>query len=1581
MAARKFHIPYRAYRYTGYLLAAILVLTVFFFLFLERVIPYAIDMAAIKYTIEQSIQEGTGIRADIRELSVKITMLDGVQVLFDNNVLYDPTGLEIADAGQVVVNVRLLPLLSRRTSVSKITFTNIAVVMDEKGFQYQVKKPETAEKTVLLEDTTIELNNYRIMVDRFFDGKNKYLLHGDYLSLGHFNSKKPLTLEGQGTGFFGHKAADERIGRFKLAIRANQRIVRGSRFNWKDVYLFQLAINNVELPTLGHIVSAYGLPVNASGKVGQLQLTYNGEDYPSTLTLIGNTAADTKIELPPYRFEFDPGKLTFTTKLDMNPESKWATLSDLVLTLANPDFQGIIKGDLHLKMPFEQSRMNLAIRTSPLSLTGLDVLPVLSPAQRQLLGGIDGTFASDMQVSGSPQKPDVKGLVRLNNLAVKAENGDFLIRNLDGRLRMLSTNRMVLEQLRGIVADSPLNAKGLLDLETKRLEGQLSAPRINLHKLQQIARIFNPHNAALGAFVLSGRSGVDLQARGTLDDPQLHGQFQLGPAHLVDARNGQVLLQQVTGKFNLTGDRIVIPGLAGYVGQNPIQVAGWLRQDRTNSDLRVRAPRLDLASAQATAQMLTALAGQPPEILRQITLVGSAVVDMRLMGNLSAPRIQGEARLNGANVTYHPMNATFRSLTGHIGMTPDVIRVNSVRGHFRQIPFTLGGTVNPDFKHYQLRLNTPELAIATFQSLIAEFAPEVNNQLRQAGIQSGMVRLALQLSPSFNRGVGGIVHLRNLVANPAMLGQPVYIAQLRYDIGQERLEIPRGLTTVGRLKLQTWGYVAGSNYNLNLIADRLPVSYFREERAFLQRFVPTLPTVYNTAGAVNIVANVQPQRYKAQIDFLNAGASMKELKFPVYNVNGRLALTTGNTFQAQTNNLRFRYANSLAEVHVTMSSPRHIRATVNGEASPLLLNDLVNGNRSPVFTASTLPFDAALSGIIGQLSGRGQGNNLSLTARLNPGGLFSNQPVVHPVALEPVPHQEPVITAALRLVNDTLDIDHILAHVSENNGAVLTGQVQHVFMPELAKTALSFATSPVLDLDETARAFHVAEDDTLAGQLKGHVNWFSEPGRNHAEGHLAFEGVKSAFLQINNLDGVVKLFGTQLNLAIDNLQIPGLDTGLTAMIPDIRIQPMPVETFDMQGTLLNIDQVSHWAEEVLNNRVAELMAQLPFAPASAGPSNEAAGRLPFEIMGGTAAMGEVVLNNIRLDEVQAMVRMTADRTFGLNNLNAKIADGEVDGVFAMAPLWNNRMLAQLRLDDIEASALVKMMTDSPSQIFGKMDGFIDLTTEGDTPQEMLANATGGGELYIEKGRLPQVARLETMLLAVSEITGNLTSGDFSGFSLRNLNWGSLARLATRYRTDYFATMAGSFTLNQGLLHTDDLLVDGQNLDFQVKGDLRLTDNHANLTVRGQFDRELGSGLGTISNSLFGRSFRMSGPLRSLLEFTGVGKRLNKGDALAAIGSLTGAYEVYNLFRGGFDFKPKNIVRLSSTLSSIRFLRFIPGFNNLIGRIPGIGFVPGINLPMRNDWLVFEVDIIGPLNSGKSIKNLRWVRDSKDWQSP
>ncbi|MBY0449091.1 MAG: AsmA-like C-terminal region-containing protein [Cyanobacteria bacterium] len=401
-------------------------------------------------------------------------------------------------------------------------------------------------------------------------------------------------------------------------------------------------------------------------------------------------------------------------------------------------------------------------------------------------------------------------------------------------------------------------------------------------------------------------------------------------------------------------------------------------------------------------------------------------------------------------------------------------------------------------------------------------------------------------------------------------------------------------------------------------------------------------------------------------------------------------------------------------------------------------------------------------------------------------------------------------------------------------------------------------------------------------------------------GHTTWQDLNIPFFSISKTSGKAVFTGTEGSFSVSEFRVPGLDAQLSGKMDDLTHYPFRLSEVTLQGKRLVVPLLQKYMTQVVLEKFQKNWLEKLLGPLK--PEDPA---VPFEFQAAPITYDSVVYDDVLLSQYYGKLAIFPTGYFELNDVRFKAAGGEVSGALSMDPLKKNHMSLSLNLHKVKVNPLAKTLLNAPNVIFGDMDGKVQVSSQGETDNELVKNADGTVGFVIENGRLPAVAKLETILTAA-----NLLRGGIAGLSLNNL-----FRALSPLDTNYFAKLSGDFRMLSGVGHTENLLSSGKDLSLSVKGRVNMLDAAADLQVIGAMSQNVNGVLGH-----FGKA------------------------------------------------------NLTSALHWIPVLGTLPnGKEGIIYHIPGLGYIPGLG-GIPKDVHRFQVNILGPVNQLRSIKDFRWLTE-------
>lgn len=417
------------------------------------------------------------------------------------------------------------------------------------------------------------------------------------------------------------------------------------------------------------------------------------------------------------------------------------------------------------------------------------------------------------------------------------------------------------------------------------------------------------------------------------------------------------------------------------------------------------------------------------------------------------------------------------------------------------------------------------------------------------------------------------------------------------------------------------------------------------------------------------------------------------------------------------------------------------------------------------------------------------------------------------------------------------DIDLTLGTLGQ---VLMQGEVTHLAQPGQRLGTLSVHTPEALNARALAPWLGEKSKGTIDIQFEGELK---EAGNPMLVGEASTRNLVLPKLMLNKNDMVLTFNGVDGEFRINQTGIPGMNIQFKGPIEDWAVLPWRIANADLTGKTFAIAAWERFNQVVLIDFIQnEVLGRFASSGQSTGkaltpkslvdptaPSAQpAAALLPFELVDARIAVDEAIYNNILLEKVTGGLQLSSFGYVQLQQLKARVADGDLVLNVTMDSHLNNYTVVDLQAKHVKANPLASVLLAAPNEIFGDLDGRIQFTTQGQTNDEMLLNTNGLVEFGIVSGRLPTVAKIETLLAAANTLRGGVLG----------LNLNNLFRTLHLTNSDYIANINGTLNLNQGSALTDNLRTQGTNLSLLGQGSIRLTDGLADMVLYGDMSQNV-----------------------------------------------------------------------------------------------------------------------------------------------
>jgi hypothetical protein len=1427
---------------------------------LLKAVPLLIDTTDMKRQIEDGLHQSTGVHFKIKTLTLEPTLFHGIQTHLNTTAITDIQHRKLGSVKKITVQIRYLPLLTRQTpEIAKIHLRQVYVPVGEsslfKAIHLKLIKPRKTGflNPAELKNTEVLLSNYRIedtipapSTQQGLPRVRRFHISGNKIFIRHLESKKPIELSGTGELAYlmaspkTSKPFKQSMGKYRLFVKVPQFVAKTekSQFNPEDLKELNLTLNGKPLNlnvqyrhkpgqvAQGYLKSTHMDLFQAQALVFQLADTLGLSVSPqaSPYWASGNTRMDTRFKL-----NFKNGRPIFQ---EVNGQVALENIALYAAQNRRTPLIDQIHGDILLKgrvvtlknlnamaqsLPFHingtyhlgNDKIDAVVYGHNLKVNALARKAIAMGAPPNALQGrdISGLVNMDARITGTRETPLYRGLITIRDGSFSDQGQGFFANHVNGNMSF--------------------SGRGLNNPKID-YQGSLTVGEGKLLRASQGVNV----NQFDGNVQFKGQ--VRPQAK-VLAMPSLTGLINVRNADYKDTRSG-VPLTDIKGVLRLAGDVIHIENFRAFLGGSEFQASGELATHLKSYQLRLTGKAIDLPRLKREVldklpdfQFIAAQI-DPYQGLANLDL--TVVSGLKLSGRLD---IDGLAFRSGK--PENPMQFPHLSLlfSGSNITLPDTAIL------YGPVAATVSGTFTNQGA-YNIRLNSGNIPTAFMrdnQDWIAALAgtelPEIWNTAGDFAVQGTLNNQQTDMMLTFNNvglsWAGGDFPLYDLngqiLYRQAGKGSP--------DIQSQNLAFRYGNSPMA-INLRQNGVLQGE---INGTLSELTVNHFlvsHYSNATPYREIPFKTQLKGTLAAL-------PGQPGFQKNDLNA-----ELFFSL-NQNFRQAYTDilPSTKQPENNGLPANAAEAGG-----------VRRNLSAEA-PDILSSNRKRNREIFKNVNAINAANTTVGILRQTVGKGLGFGLDTLKK--PGQLIAQKmrdkphESVETRAMEasalPAKLQMAKIAedkgqaffqANLHLLANDLLLERANLHLFGGGDVVAEGEVRHLDDPAQLTFQAHLLTVPELNLETLNKG---AAQNTFfngaTGTLGADVQIAGSASRvNQLHGWVAANRLAIPYLTIQDITGRVALNGETAVAEVPSFKIPGVTVRVTGRSDNIFEAPVPLEEVVIDGSFISIDSLASFNNEIVKPILIDQIVHNYMRPWQQGDPTS-----PVQFRNADLQADEVIYQNIILSNLRSQFSLNANSFFELTNTTLEAAGGQVNGYLSMSPNQNSFTTLELNAKGVKANALTKALLNVTNEIFGDLDGTVRFTTFGQTDQELQKNANGTVSMKITEGRLPAIAKVETLLA-----TANVFRGGVLGLNLNNL-----FRSLTFYDTNYFAKLSGDMLINDQILYTQNLVSDGVNLDLLIQGSLRMDNGNANMLINGRMSQDITGKLGKLGNLSLSRLFR------------------------------------------------------------------------------------------------------------------------------
>lgn len=216
---------------------------------------------------------------------------------------------------------------------------------------------------------------------------------------------------------------------------------------------------------------------------------------------------------------------------------------------------------------------------------------------------------------------------------------------------------------------------------------------------------------------------------------------------------------------------------------------------------------------------------------------------------------------------------------------------------------------------------------------------------------------------------------------------------------------------------------------------------------------------------------------------------------------------------------------------------------------------------------------------------------------------------------------------------------------------------------------------------------------------------------------------------------------------------------------------------------------------------------------------------------------KVLVKNISANNLLAKLSLNDNLMLSLDNFQFDIAEGNAKGNLKYN-LLNSAAKLDMNITNVNANLMSEALFDLPSQIFGSLNGEVNLYCNGKSHKTCMDTLGGKGGFNVVDGRMPKLGSLEYLLKA-----SNLLKSGVTGLSINGI-----IDIITPLKTGQFESIRGNFTIASGMADAIQIYSKGKDLSLFIDGTYNFSTLIADMNIYGRLSKKISTVLGPIGNA-------------------------------------------------------------------------------------------------------------------------------------
>ena len=302
------------------------------------------------------------------------------------------------------------------------------------------------------------------------------------------------------------------------------------------------------------------------------------------------------------------------------------------------------------------------------------------------------------------------------------------------------------------------------------------------------------------------------------------------------------------------------------------------------------------------------------------------------------------------------------------------------------------------------------------------------------------------------------------------------------------------------------------------------------------------------------------------------------------------------------------------------------------------------------------------------------------------------------------------------------------------------------------------------------------------------------------------------------------------------------DVDVVAKIRNTDLRKLYFENIEINSKKTDLNKLLHLLNELSYKNPIQIVNQNIKSVPSSAPQQVNLKNIVIEK--GVIKTENILYKNLPLSNFSSKLSFK-NNNFSLKDASIDVAGGKLTGNMG----YNvDKALISVNAETkgVDANKIFEGFLDIKNQIYGELDGSINITTYGADDIERIKNLNGELTFSINDGKMPKLGSLEYLLRA-----GNLVKSGISGLTLNNVSG-----LLLPVKHGDFDMIKGDMKIKNGVIDDMKIYSKGKNLSILITGQYELETSKTDLYVLGKLSKNINTILGPVGNASLNSFFNL-----------------------------------------------------------------------------------------------------------------------------